>query len=384
MKANITIFDIIQINAKFNALEAVKINGKPYGKTIETTEAHYFILAEANTTVKQIKNLKCKELTEAYSGYTAALVGFAKAIASYKNHVEAKFSTVDFLPIAKAEAVEAAEAEVVAKAEDLKKNLLEKAESVKVEALAKAEAEKDETKKKKAIAKAEEDYKKTVEAAEKAFSEAVEAAAKAKSEAEAKITAEAVKAKAEAETEEKKAIANMVLEAFRNVLFIIGFTKKERVAVMFNALLPKDQRLNTFEAASTLVAIFAEVFTKTADNGNKKQETFSVVSIRSDGSENISNTVRNAFETKLCKLYTSNYTEVVNKTDFDLNAKALKAKINEAKAEAEKAKAEAAEKAEKEALAKAETEAKAEAEKEVSEATKIEKKKPETETKNNK
>lgn len=90
MKSNITIFDIINENSKYNVLDVLN-NGAPHGCTIETTASKYFVQSAACTSGKQIdavaKQCKesAKELRETYKNYRDSLINLASAIAEYYN-----------------------------------------------------------------------------------------------------------------------------------------------------------------------------------------------------------------------------------------------------------------------------------------------------------
>lgn len=97
MKSNITIFDIIRVNKKYNVSDVIN-NGTSFGCTIETTVAKYFVSSAICTSGKQIDAIakQCKdtskELRETYNKYRASLVDLASAIAEYYNATAKDYS----------------------------------------------------------------------------------------------------------------------------------------------------------------------------------------------------------------------------------------------------------------------------------------------------
>lgn len=94
-----------------------------------------------------------------------------------------------------------------------------------------------------------------------------------------------------------------VLMAFRNVIFTLGFEKKERTAMMFNAMMEKEKRWNDTRAVNILIALTLPCFLKQDQDirdgvlGNQRVET----------NHNISKEAYATLENTICRLYEETY-----------------------------------------------------------------------------
>lgn len=98
-----------------------------------------------------------------------------------------------------------------------------------------------------------------------------------------------------------------VLMAFRNVIFVLGFAKKERTAMMYNAMVEKEKRWNNKRAADILAAWFIPTFIPAQNLMSERIGFLMNSTFREEDA--LPKECYEAFEEALCQLYEETYTE---------------------------------------------------------------------------
>ena len=97
-----------------------------------------------------------------------------------------------------------------------------------------------------------------------------------------------------------------LMDELKNLLFLIGFEKKERMAMLYNAQLAKEKRWNNNKAVEMMVKSFLPCFVKLTKMQYMYKFEISIEAKR-DGTEILTQECYKKFEQMLCDLYRENY-----------------------------------------------------------------------------
>ena len=95
--------------------------------------------------------------------------------------------------------------------------------------------------------------------------------------------------------------SKLILDELRNILFVLGFEKEERLAIMFNALAIKQERWNDCESVKMAMIRFVPCFVTRENISGLCEENDRIWSERTNDIE--------IFEWLICELYRKNYVE---------------------------------------------------------------------------